>query len=168
MSELPDLFEFDSIEGNEFQERWDKYIEAVYKRFLKGVPSGKLSFRGQKISCQYRPETHGKHFAFWHMMQESYLGKSEDDRTPDFERCKRVDWISWGIQNVDNAEEVRVFRQRPRGREKPWAIWLYKRDYVIILWERNGYYLLKTAFPVRSGKRRELVRDWNNFKTING
>jgi len=44
-----------------------------------------------------RPETHGKHDAFWHMMQQGSGGHSEADRTPDPDRCRRVEWISWGI-----------------------------------------------------------------------
>ena len=41
--------------------------------------------------------------------------------------------------------------------------------YVVILWERNGYYLLKTAFPAtKSGKIAELTRDWQRYSAFLG
>jgi len=56
---------------------------------------------------------------------------------------------------------IRVFRQTPRHGERTWALWLVEQDYVVILAERSGYYLLKTAFLVtKDHKREELERDW--------
>jgi murein L,D-transpeptidase YafK len=165
MKEPPPLIEIDSFTGSDFQERWDAYIEEIYQRYLSTVAQGKLTFRGQRVACQFRPETYGKHYAFWRMMQEGYLGTSEDDRTPDFERCKRVDWIAWAINNAGKSDAIRVFPQRRRGREKSWAVWVHEKDYVVILWDRRDYYLLKTAFVVKSGKRKELQRDWEAYNS---
>jgi hypothetical protein len=43
------------------------------------------------------------------------------------------------------------------------VLWLYEGDYAVILWERNGYYLLKTAFLVKLHKRQEFDRDWKKY-----
>jgi hypothetical protein len=110
-----------------------------------------------------RPETFGKGFAFWHMMQE---GQIEDERTIDPERCQRLLWIAWVIANADRDPRIRVFPQQKRGSEQPWALWLFDSDYVVILWERNGYYLLRTAFVVQNHKRNELERDWQRHSKI--
>ena len=162
MSEPPALVEVGDFPGDDFASRWPGYLEGIYQRYLRSVARGGLVFRGQPVRCQFKPETHGKHFAFWHMMQEGSGGRSEVDRTPDLERCRRVDWIAWVIRNADSHPGIRVFRQTIRpGKEQPWALWLNEYDYVVILWERNGYFLLKTAFyPLKRGKRAELDRDW--------
>jgi hypothetical protein len=43
------------------------------------------------------------------------------------------------------------------------VLWLDEDDYAVILWERNGYYLLKTAFLVKPHKRQEFERDWKKY-----
>ena len=160
MSALPPFLECSDYPGDDTAERWSNYVEGLYTVYLRTVARGNLLFRGLPVRCQFRPETLGKHYAFWHMMQE---GLSEDDRTTDVQRCRRVAWISWVIQNAGADARVRVFQQQ-RGSEKSWVLWLHEHDYAVILWERNGYYLLKTAFMVKSHKRAEFERDWNAMR----
>lgn len=160
MSKPPDLVEMNAFPGDDYASRWKNYEEAIYQIYLDTVAFGRLEFRGQSVNCQFRPETHGKHFAFWHMMQEAALGKAEDDRTIDLERCKRVAWIGWVIRNSDIEPEIRVFRQTLRWGETSWVLWLYAYDYAVILWERSNYFLLKTAFLARPHKIKEFQRDW--------
>jgi len=95
------------------------------------------------------------------MMQE---GKIEDERTIDLNRCSRVSWISWVINNAHD-KRIRVFLQERQGVKKSWVLWLYEENYAVILWERSGYLLLKTAFLVKSGKYKEFNRDWNKYNT---
>lgn len=169
MSEPPDLIEVNDFPGDDFATRWRAYLEHIYQRYLKTVAFGELTFRGKKVNCQFRPETDGKHYAFWHMMQEGSGGRSENDRTPDLERCRRVDWIAWMIANADMHPGIRVFRQTKRWGEKPWALWLHEHGYLVILWERKDYYLLKTAFyRLKKGKIEELERDWKAAQSGNG
>lgn len=169
MSEPPDFIEVEDFPGDDFITRWRAYLEEIYRRYLNGVAFGRLTFRGWKVSCQFRPETEGKHYAFWHMMQEGSGGRAEVDRTPDLERCRRVDWIGWVISHADSHPGIRVFPQAKRWGEQPWALWLHEYDYVVILWERRDYYLLKTAFhPLKPHKRQELERDWRAHEAENG
>ncbi len=77
MSDLPDLVEVDDCPGKDFVARWKVYLDKVYAIYLQEVAHGRLSFKGLKVSCRYQPETFGKHYAFWHMMQEGVI---EDDR----------------------------------------------------------------------------------------
>jgi hypothetical protein len=84
-------------------------------------------------------------------------------RRPDagFRALPAPAWVSWVILNADKDPAIRVFRQTPRHGEKTWALWLVEQNYVVILAERSGYYLLKTAFLVtKEHKREELDRDW--------
>jgi hypothetical protein len=94
------------------------------------------------------------------MMQE---GPIEDDRTIDPERCERLLWLGWVIENAASDARIRFFKQSPRGNETSWVLWLFEQDYAVILWERNGYYLLKTAFMVKPHKRQEFERDWKKY-----
>lgn len=169
MSSLPKLLEVDHCPGDDYASRWKFYIEAIYQLYLETVAFGKLQFRGKRVNCQFRPETHGKHYAFWHMMQEGSGNRGEDDRTPDLERCRRVNWISWVIQSAESGSPaVRIFPQTARGSEKPWALWLHEHHYAVIVWERNDYFLLKTAFMVKPHKAKEFERDWKAFQVKNG
>ncbi|MCS6246038.1 MAG: hypothetical protein H2173_00875 [Opitutus sp.] len=159
MSELPALVEVDDFPGEDFVARFRAYLDGIYGIYLSEVAWGGLTFKGQKVRCRFEPETFGKHYAFWHMMQE---GRIEDDRTPDSERCKRVRWIAWVIKAAkDGDPRVKVFPEQKRHGNQPWALWLEEANYLVILWERNGSYLLKTAYPVSyAGTLKALKRDW--------
>ena len=166
----PPLFvEVNDFPGADFACRWALFLEEVYRTYLRSVAFGGLAFQNAAVRCQFRPESKGKHYAFWHMMQEGSGGRTEEDRTPDLERCRRVRWISWVIQNAEHHPGIRVFRQAPRWGEHPWALWLHEHDYVVILWERSDYFLLKTAFyPIYDNKHDELERDWKIAQAGNG
>lgn len=153
---LPEMVSVDTFPGADFVDKWKQYLEGIYDIYLRTVAFGKLTFRGLPIRCQFRPATFGKHYAFWHMMQE---GPIENERTIDLERCKRVKWLSWVIGHADIDSRIRVFQQN-RGREVSWVLWLHEHDYAVILWQRNGYFLLKTGFIVKPHKRKEFLRDW--------
>lgn len=169
MSQPPPFVEVGDFPGADYASRWKVYEEDIYQRYLRTVAKGGLTFQGKPVNCQHKPETHGKHFAFWHMMQEGSGGRSEDERTIDLERCRRVDWIAWVIANAGAHPGIRVFQQASRWGETSWVLWLYEHDYAVILWERKGYYLLKTAFhPMWRRKREEFERDWKAFLTGNG
>ena len=158
----PPLIEVNDFPGIDYLEKWKKYLEHIYQVYLTSIAYGGLKFNGLPIKCQFRPETFGKHYAFWHMMQE---GKIEDDRTIDLERCRRVSWISWVINNAHCDERIRVFPQERNGTQQSWVLWLYEENYAVILWERKqGYFLLKTAFIVKSYKYKEFERDWQKYK----
>lgn len=152
MSELPPHVPFGALGS------WEEFIEGLYGLYIKTIVRAELTFRDLPVRCQFRPETFGKHFAFWHMMQE---GRVEDDRTIDPERCRRLLWISWVIRNADVDDRIRVFPQADRGSDKSWVLWLHGEDYAVILHERNGYFLLKTAFMVKPHKANEFERDWS-------
>jgi hypothetical protein len=144
--------------GEDTVERWRAYLDVLFGVFQRTLARAQLSFRGLNIGCRRIPESKGKHFAFWHLIQEGF---PEEDRIPDLDRCRRLLWVAWVIQNAGQDPAIRVFRQTPRHGDKTWALWLFEHDYAVILAERSGYYLLKTAFLVtKENKREELDRDW--------
>ena len=158
MSELPRCIELGEAEGADTAERWRVYLEALYQVYQRTLVHGGLSFRGLRLQCRRLPESRLKHFGFWHLVQEGF---PEEDRIPDLERCRRLLWISWVLQNAGTDPRIRVFLQTPRhGEKKLWVLWLHEHHYAVIVAERNGYCLLKTAFVVHSNKSAEFERDW--------
>jgi hypothetical protein len=144
-------------EGQDTAERWKIYIEALYGVYRRTLIEAQLTFRGFPIHCRRLPDATGKQVAFWHLVQEGY---PEEHRTPDLERCRRLLWVSWVLQNAGQSVHIRVFPQTRRHGDKTWALWLFEQDYVVILAERSSYYLLKTAFIVSASKQEEFARDW--------
>lgn len=158
MSDLPKYIELDDAEGRDTSERWHVYLEALYQVYQRTLVRGGLTFHNLQLRCRRLPESKFKHFGFWHLVQEGF---PEEDRTPDLERCRRLLWVSWVIQNAGTDPSVRVFLQTPRhGEKKPWALWLFEHKYAVIVAERNDYCLLKTAFMIHSKKQEEFEHDW--------
>lgn len=153
---LPEFLELNQYDGKDDADRWNNYVEGLYRIYLKTVAFGGLQFKGLPVRCQFRPETFGKHYAFWHMMQE---GRIESERSVDLERCRRVAWIGWVIRQANSDTRIRVFPQA-REREQSWVLWLFESNYAVILWERNESFMLKTAFMVKPHKKMEFERDW--------
>lgn len=156
MNPLPDFVEVDDFPGADFSERWKCYLDELYRLYLESVAHGALTFRGLRVSCQYRPETYGRHYAFWHMMQEGLI---EDDRNIDLQRCRRIRWISWVIREADSDDRIRVFPQLRKNNDS-WVLWLHEEHYAVILAPRKNHYLLKTAFVVKPHKANEFLRLW--------
>ena len=158
MSALPQFIELNAAEGKDTVEKWRVYLEALDGVYQRMLVKGGLTFCGKRVGCRRMPESRNKHFGFWHLIQEGF---PEEERTPDLERCRRLLWVAWVIQNAGKTDEIRVFLQTPRhGEKKPWALWLFNQDYAVILAERDDYCLLKTAFMVGANKREEFERDW--------
>lgn len=135
-----------------FHGDWGSYIQEVYDFLINDVLLSGLRFRGLPVRLRNDPEYQGKEFGFWHLTSE---GKTEEDRTPDLERCKRIPWIAHMI--IHNTHQgVSCWPER-RGATEEWVIWNEVEDYVVVLSARRDYWLLKTAYLVTySSKRRSL------------
>lgn len=140
---LPELLDF---AGD-----WSSFVEHVYDSFCNDFVSGAVTFRGVRIGVRRVPESQGKGSGFWHCVSE---GRNEDDRVPDLDRCRRIRWIRAVIENAE-APEVDHWTNKRRG-ETHHLLW-YNEDYLVVLAERTGYFLLKTAYLTdREHTRRKL------------
>lgn len=144
---LPDLIEF---EGD-----WNAFVEVVYTRFCDDLVHNKVWFRGDRVSVRRSPESQGKGFGFWHCVSEG--GRHEESRVPDLDRCRRICWIRAIIENCSDPRVDHWTNQR--GRETNHLLW-FDEQYLVVLAERSGYYLLKTAYLTeREHTRRKLRRE---------
>ena len=131
---------------------------------MLSIASADLTFNGLKVSCQFRPESQGKHFGFWHVISE---GEIEDDRTPDFRRCERVSWIAYLITNADSDESISWWKNK-RGTNTHVVIWHEAENFVVILAERNDYYMLRSAYCPQSGRVKAFIKERDNFRCKKG
>lgn len=158
MSEPPALLPF---EGD-----WPSYEEDVYEAFLETFVRPNIEFRGYRVTAPYRPETRGKHFSFWHIISEAQhpQNQNEDERIPDIRRCERIRWIAWAIEQADAGADGFSWWENVRGRNTHVVIWAELWDFAVILAERRGYYVLKTAYyNCRSGRRRAFEKERDKF-----
>jgi hypothetical protein len=141
---------------------WDKYLNALYQFFRKDFIESKPLFRGASVGITKHPYSQGKESTFWHIISE---GKIEEDRTPDFERCKRVRWPRAIIENHE-APSVQVWNTM-RGREKRILLRFIfdEDDYLVVLAEHKGVILLITAYLVTwPSQKRRLQQEFEKYK----
>lgn len=138
---------------------WSDYVETIYQVYVNSVANAGLSFNGLKISCQYRPESQGKHFGFWHVISE---GKDEAERLPDFRRCERITWVAYLIENVGTDADI-TWWENKRGSDTHVVIWHETENFVVILAKRKDYYLLKTAYCPESHRAKTFIKERESF-----
>ena len=143
---------------------WQQYEDHLYGIFLDTVVNSGLTFQGLPVKSQYRPETKDKGFSFWHLISE---GDDEVERQPCPRRCERIRWFAWIIENVGDCNEI-TWWENNRGSNTHVVIWLEQEQFAVILAKRNGYYLIKTAYVVKSKRevtfRKERERFWEAYK----
>lgn len=158
MSEPPALLPF---EGD-----WPLYEEALYDAFLETFVRRNIKFRGRAVSAPYRPESRGKHYSFWHVISEApHPGnRNEEERIPDIQRCERIRWIAWAIEQADAGCDGLSWWENRRGRDTHVVIWAERWDFAVILGKRRDYYVLKTAYcGLREKRRRDFAKERDAF-----
>ena len=148
---LPELFPF---HGD-----WSQYEDELYHIYKDTIVEAGIIFQGLPVRTQYRPPTKGKGFGFWHMISE---GSEEEERTPDIFRCERIRWVAWLIKNAEKSNELSWWENK-RGRNTHVVIWNEQENFAVVLAKRKDYYLLKTAYLVKSRRRNTFTRERTKF-----
>lgn len=163
MSLPPALLPFNDYGGN-----WARYEDDLYAIYLETVVRAGLRFRGADIKAQFRPETRGKGFSFWHLISEApdQHNRNEEDRIPDLERCARIRWVAWSIRNAE--QDGFSWWENQRKRETHVVIWAEAHDFAVVLAKRETrdgprYYLLKTAYCLKSHRRQTFAKERDAF-----
>lgn len=158
MSAPPPLIPFNAF-GD-----WSTYEDAIYAEYLATVAHAGLRFQGEPVKVRFMPTTKHKGYGFWHLISEAptQSNRDEDDRIPDLDRCARVSWVAWCIQNAGATGFS--WWENQRGRETHVVIWAEQHDFALILAKRQTgggarFYLLKTAYCLRSHTVRKFVKE---------
>ena len=143
---------------------WAAYEDAIYAEYLTLVAHARLQLWGDPVKVRFNPTTRHKGYGFWHLISEapSQNNRNEDNRIPDLERCARVRWVAWCIQNVGTAGFS--WWENKRGTEAHVVIWAEQHDFAVVLAKRDTlegprYYLLKTAYCLRSHTSRKFAKE---------
>lgn len=146
-----------------FSGDWETYLDAIYELYLDEVIRNALTFKGKPVRARFNPATHDKGFSFWHVIS---TGEKEADRIPDLRRCERIKWIRWTITKANQSHQEIVSwtnaRTLKRGTAQRTVIYCDAVSFVVILEERNDYYLLVTAFPVSDRKKIKYRQEWED------
>lgn len=154
----PDLVPLTAFGGD-----WPAYETELHRIFIAEIARGGIEFEGFRVNCRRLPETAGKWASFWHLVQE---GRVEDDRLPDLRRCERIRWVRWVIENAAAHAEIDIW-QNTRGTEVNALLW-FREEYLVVLGQRQGYWLLRTAYCTdKSGRIAQLRKERDAFRRAN-
>lgn len=159
MSQPPELLPFSGDAS-----KWAEYENLIYEAFMDSFVRPLVEFRGWKVSAQFRPETKGKGFSFWHTISEALdpKNRNEEDRIPNFRRCERIRWIRWVIENAES--DGFLWWENSRGRDTHVVIWAKGYDFAVVLAKRKNYYLLKTAYAeIKPHRMAAFEAEWKAF-----
>lgn len=147
---------------------WTDYEDAIYAEYLASVAHARLTFLGSPVKVRFVPTSKHKGYGFWHLISEapSQDNRNEDERIPDLRRCERVRWVAWCIQNA-GAPGFSWWENVRKGQTHV-VIWAESHDYAVMLGKRNTpegvrYYLLKTAYCLRSHNVRRFAKERDAF-----
>jgi hypothetical protein len=154
----PDLVPFAAFGGD-----WPTYETELHRIFIADLANGGVQYGGLRVGCRRHPEAAGRWASFWHLVQE---GRVEDDRLPDLRRCERIRWVRWVIENAAAHAEIDIW-QNTRGTEVNTLLW-FREAYLVVLGERQGYWLLRTAYCTdKSGRIAQLRKERDAFRRAN-
>ena len=158
---LPNLIEIAEYNGN-----WDKYLDAIYQIFRHDFINDQPIFRGCVVNALKPEIIQGKEATFWHIIEE---GEIEEDRNPDFERCKRIRWPR-SIIEKGVVDPVLQLWETSRGRDHRILIRLIftDNDYMVVLVRHRGNIYLLTAYLVTwPNQKRKLNDEYEAYKKAN-
>ncbi|MDH7462182.1 hypothetical protein QEG73_12865 [Chitinophagaceae bacterium 26-R-25] len=151
---FPNLVLFADYDGN-----FENYFHAVYEVFEQDFIKSSPYFNKQKVSAQKHPEVDGIHRTFYHITHE---GEDEKSRTPDIRRMERIRFPKFCITSCPH-DDLLVWKNK-RGKDTRVLIFNEDQEYLIVLTERNGYYLFWTAYLVeQSHTKRKLIKEYQDF-----
>lgn len=152
---LPELVTFEEYKGE-----WDYYLDVLYSIFKDDFINSRPRFRRQYLGLKRYPLIKAKEATFWHIISE---GSEESERLPDLRRCERIRWPKPVIEHFEDFH-IKLWENERKG-EKRICLWLEDKEYIVVLAERKGFYLLWTAYLVTENHRkRKLEKEYCEWK----
>ena len=151
---FPDLLYLEDHDGN-----FDNYFKAVYAVFEQHFIKSQPNFQGTKVSAQKFPLVDGIHRTFYHITHE---GEDETNRQPDMRRMERIRFPKFCIESCPH-DHLLVWETK-RGKDTRVLIFNEIEGYLIVLTQRNGFYLFWTAYFVdQNHRKRKLIAEYQTY-----
>lgn len=154
---------------------WAEYEETLYRIFREDFFSGVLSYLERPVKVRRLPMYDGKEESFWHLTCRDYKNGEigPEGRDPELARCRKIRWPRAIVERhpecpVDgelcrDCGMVTIWRtSHPTRRGAPRARikMLFEDDpYLVVLEEREAYYLLITGYPVEDRSLGRIRRE---------
>lgn len=135
---FPELISFEEYGGD-----FKLYFDDIYQIFKANFITTQPLYNELKVSAQKHPEVDGIHRTFYHITHE---GKIESNRTPDFRRMERIQFPRFCIENCSHKDFM--VWEKLIGRDNRIHILNEAERYLVVLTERENYYLFWTAFYI--------------------
>lgn len=157
---------FLNIDINEYS----KTIELLYN-FFKDELLNKIFFNSKEVMFRmYPPEGKDKEEAFYHLTHTDYKGET-DDRYLDIERSKRLNLLKPIIQNVNicptcietDCGQILLWKE-PFKKTIRYYLYLQDKQYIVILEERQTFYLVISAFYVYPEQEDKFLKRFEENK----
>lgn len=159
----------DIITLSDFDGFFDNYNEHLYNIFISDLFNNKMLYRNKPVSLKSFPKEHDKESSFFHLTCKDFSGSHlESDRSLDLRRCERLHWIKPSIETNHllecKQECFLTYVKEYKGKKRYHLLNEYDR-YIIILEERNDFFLLITAFYIDYDNVLEKkLRDYRKYK----
>jgi hypothetical protein len=102
----------------------------------------------------------GLHGTFYHITHE---GEDEANRQPDIRRMERIRYPKFAIQQ-NLHPEILIWKNRRRKDERI-LFFNESENYIVVLTERNEFYLFITAYVVdTTHRKRSLIKEYEAYK----
>jgi hypothetical protein len=153
--QFPDLIYLQDYNGD-----FNSYFNAVYKVFENDFIKTHPYFDGQRVAVKKYPEVDGIHRTFYHITHE---GEDENNRQPDIRRMERIRFPRF-VLNSNPHSEILIWKNR-RGTDERILLFNESQNYMIVLAERNEFYLFITAYLVEKEHRKlKLLKEYEAYK----
>lgn len=128
----------------------NEYEDALYYIFFDDLIKNTLYFNGKPVRTRKHPMYNDKEEAFFHVTCCDF--NKDGDRNPDFRRCERIRWIRKFIEMPDctpypcnDCDGIKIWTEPYKSKFRTHLL-LEEERYMVILEERDKYYLLITAY----------------------
>jgi len=159
---LPDLYYYP--DWNNYKD----YENDLYEFFKNYYIESAMDFRGKRIQFRNYPIENGKLEAFYHIICKNYTEKN--NRQPDAERIIRITWARALIENyicTYNCCDEKPLYWSQLGNKGAHKHYIYFQRYLVIMEERQDYFLFITAFFVEEEYyHRKLQKDYQKTENV--
>lgn len=159
---LPEIIKYNS------EIEWEDYYNSLYEIFKRDFldKNRKLTFNDKDVYIKKYPLEGNKEQAFFHITNKEE--DSVDDRVPDFRRCERIEWVRLFIENYFcskkcNCSGVHNWIEPFKENKMRTYIWCESKRFLVVLEDRNNYYLLITAFYVNENNHKKIEKLKYNY-----